>query len=430
MDEIKIQDRCYIELKEYSYSNFISKFGTKLDDYLYERGLCNHRGDKIYFNFTGFVISKNEIIVVFPKAYVIPEQEDELKRHTLILAKTLLRYRQEVTLEEEEKELLGSPDCVRPYGISAALTLIKDYEEFGYIRREKTKKNSITGNNYDWPSIIKTKAPFISRGIPVYLELITRHSAYDNSNIICRLHRYAVQKSYEKYGWILGKVNYEVDPEFSEIPCEVSLAAHLLNKELETTNKDREIRLIKALLEFIIGCGDNDNRVEIETIATPYFYTTWEAICGYIFNNDYILYKDDIPKPTWHIGSAKESTKQIPDIIFKNNNTLYILDAKYYDIEINRPGWHDLVKQFFYYYSLKTKFDNNIKNALIFPGKNEGLITYIGYIDFEQYPLLGKVDAIRINTYEAMKCYGYYLKGDYYIQLLDLINNTVTGKEL
>ncbi len=428
MIDIKIIDRCFIELKEYSYKNFIKKFGNELDSYLYERGLCKHQGDKVYFCFTGFAISKKEIIVVFPKAYILPENdENELKKQVLILANTLLRYRQEGTLKDEEKELLGSPDCVRPYGISAALTLIKDYEEFGYIRREKVRKNSNLGNNYDWPAIIKTKTPIMSGGRPVYIDMLTRHSTYDNSNIICRIHKYAVQKSYDKYGWILGKENYEVDPEFSEIPCEVSMAAYFLNKELESINKDREIRLIKALLEFIIGSGDKDNRVEVETIATPYFHTIWEAICSYIFNNDFLLYKDDIPKPTWHIEGKKDSTKQIPDIIFKNNGYLYILDAKYYDINITKPGWHDLVKQFFYYYSLRGRYGNNIRNALIFPGNRESLIKYTGYIDFDQYPVLGKVDAISINTYEAMKCYSENKKGEFFDQLIDMFSNTDTG---
>ena len=92
-----------------------------------------------------------------------------------------------------------------------------------------------------------------------------------------------------------------------------------------------------------------------------------------------------MPNPFWQVNDKSIKTSQIPDVMLRNKNQLYIIDAKYYTLYKNLkglPGWGDLVKQFFYLYTLKDRVDNirEMFNIFVFPGTSNEIIKYYGKV--------------------------------------------------
>ncbi|MDF2546099.1 MAG: hypothetical protein K0R93_997 [Anaerosolibacter sp.] len=403
MSNYTLRQRCFVELVEYS----TKLYSEILDPVFFEKNICRKKGVSFSFNVTGFLIKGNHILVVFPKGYKLPDEDEQLELHVRTLAETLARYRSEEELEEEEKELLGNPEEADPEGIAAAIWLISDYENNGYIRKEIRSHRSSHGANIDWPRTVRKMTPLFSKGSPIYPDVLTRRSRIDYNNLLYQLHMYAVQRSYEKYGWILGWEKMDTSGFIAEMPCDRYVARYILQRELEDTFVDREMKLINILMEFIIGSGEDDERIKLSTLATPYFHYVWEKICGHVFLNRYKDLSNFIPKPRWN-SSLEKSISQRPDLLYVEDEILYILDAKYYDVNRNLPGWHDLVKQFYYYFSMHKKSAMKVRNALIFPGVTDQPVEDIGYVDIEDLPELGQIRAFCIDTYEAMRQYGRY----------------------
>src|SRR5699024_3483350 len=144
-----------------------------------------------------------------------------------------------------------------------------------------------------------------------------------------------------------------------------------------------------------------------------------------------------IPAPRWSIGSNAQVRKQNPDILFKEEDKLYIIDAKYYNVRSNLPGWGDLVKQFFYSHTIigrlnsfskkeneqKTNIDDSeetsnklksfkriftdlhhIYNIFIFPKTDHDepdLVSYLGSTEVEDNKELGRIFTFSIAMTKA-----------------------------
>jgi hypothetical protein len=396
---------CFEEGQKYDYSNF----AFLLKEEFFKRNLCKKIGESIVFNFTGFVFNNNLLIIVFPKGYDFAPKQNKI--HIKALINVLLRYKEEVGIAEDEYDLMGGMEGVESEGFLAAINVLKDFISNGYIRREAISHKVSVGNNIDWRKTIDSRDPIISNNRPVYLDFVNRVKRTDRENLLYKLHRYAVQKSFKKCGWLMNLDEIETDPEFNTLPCDENLAEYTINQELSKTFDDREIRLLINIKYFICGSSNADDD-KIETLATQYFHNIWEAICGNLFNNEYERFRNLIPKPVWHISNPKYNptyfTRQIPDILYVERNTLYILDAKYYNIKRNLPGWHDLVKQFYYAYSLGIRLKAKTKNVLLFPSSTDNTVEYLGYVNIEKDPRLGVVHSYVIDIVYAMVNYGLY----------------------
>ncbi|MNW42512.1 Type-2 restriction enzyme BsuMI component YdjA [compost metagenome] len=407
MNKDDIWKNCYSESKEYDND----KYDALPEKIKRDGNIVIKKDDKFHFVLTGFLVCNGEMYVIFPKNHKIPEEYNELFDHIRTLAGVLLRYHREGTIEEEENDLFSSVNGRVPEGIAAALWLINDYIEYGFIRRSIVRQVHF-GNNIDWSRTIKSTDPIISISGVSYVDPVYRKSAVDYNNMIYFLHRYAVQKSFQNFGWILGYDSYLVDPLMGEMPCDSEMAIHLLSRELGSTFNDRELNLFKTLIEFFEGSDRIDEKSKIDTFATKYFHNIWEAMCGFVFKNQYESLKAYIPRPIWHFNNGRTwFTHQRPDILFIEDRKMFILDAKYFNIPKSIPGWHDLVKQFFYAYSLKSKNKNTLTkifNALILPDTVPEQIKYYGFVDLENNQDLGKVYAFVVDTHSLMVDYSNY----------------------
>lgn len=422
MNKDNLRRYCFVESKEYVLDNY-----RWIPEKLMLDGNIVTKKERVFsFNLTGFLVHENDIYIIFPKNHKIPDNYGMLLNHIQTLAGVLLRYQNEGSLQEKENDLHGDVDGMVPEGIASSLWIIRDYVEYGFIQRQVQRK-VYSGSNIDWSRTIKTTHPIITSSGTAYFDPVYRKTSVDYNNMIYFLHRYVVQKSFQKFGWILGYNSFEMESFNNELPCDVELAVYLLNKELDSTFNDREIILIKSLIDFIQGSDRVDQKTTLDTLSTNYFHNVWEAMCGFVFQNHYHSLKKYIPKPIWHLhDGSTDSTHQRPDILFVENSMLYILDAKYYNIPKSLPGWYDLVKQFFYGYSLKHKFPK-MHNVLIFPDTVLEQIKFFGYVEMHNRAELGKVYSVTVDTYTLMKDYCNYRYGSWK-ELL--VNQLTKAKDL
>ncbi|GAB6429019.1 LlaJI family restriction endonuclease [Bacillus cereus group sp. LD113LC] len=404
----------FVELKEYSFLD------TKkiVSDQFFIDGLCSRKQDKLVFEFSGVVIEKDYVIVVFPKGYDVPSDFDVLKKHTINLLATLIRYKQENDIDQYENNLLGGTGDNN--SIAAAFWILKDYILNGLINIQKESYIFNGQGRINWGRTTKQLNPVVTNGQAVYLDYVTQKRNTDFNNLIYRIHQYAVYQSLNLYGWLFSGIDF--DEENVDLIIDKDTAIYYLQKELQQTFVDREIHLYNNLIEFLKGSIDKENRDKVITFLTPHFHTVWEKICDFVFNGTK-KHEFVIPRPFWNIDGQIKYTKQVPDTMFISNQTLFILDAKYYRIKEKLPGWGDLVKQFFY---AKTINITDTRNILIFPGTNcnGDLIKFLGFAEIENKQVeFGRINGYVVDVHKAMENYSSYNRGYFQQHLIILENN-------
>jgi hypothetical protein len=411
----------YITLIE--YNEYINDYPKELVDILMGRGICTVNKNKITFKVTGLLIYKNTCIIVFPKAYKFPKDRQVLKEHIQVLFNVLLRYKRDADCTAEEEELLGGENGQHNENLISAYRLIQDFTQNGLLLKQIRIKALTNTGNIDWTATINKRHPVFSGKSVVYIDTISRKTTVDRQNQLLLLHKYCVFKSLEKYGWLFGLSSDNAELDVTELNCDVSYAINFLTKELNSTFAEREINVIKMIRDFLSGIEMENNEEKLETFVTPYFQNVWELICGSIFSNQYNTLIQIIPKLNWEIDSSAVVQPQRPDIIFLQDQVLYILDAKYYDTDSNLPGWHDVVKQLFYAFTIfknikskdfrlidkklekRVQKVNQTKNIFLFPSGDEEPIKYIGKVNIKNNKDFNDIKAYKINTFLAMKCY-------------------------
>jgi len=397
-----------IEYKEYD-NDYPNDFVTQLIN----REICSVKNNKIKFKVTGFIIYKNTFIIIFPKNYNVPREEKDLLKHAQVLFQVLLKYKQESNLNVEEMELLGGEDGQYKESYYTSYLIISDFIENGPLKKEIRIESSSYSGRIDWSATINKKQPIFSKGSVIYNDTVSKKNMIDHHHLLLQIYRYCVNKSIEKYGWLFD-LSLENVEEFLELPCDINYGINFLTKELNSTFVDREMKVVKILRDFLSGI-EFDRFEKIEIMVTPYFHNVWEVICSFNFKNQYKGLRSLIPKTKWEIESSAKVQSQRPDIIFIKEKTIYILDAKYYDIDTNLPGWSDIVKQFFYgftiFRNINAKMHQRIKqletveNSFLFPSGDPDPIKYVGRVSIEENMDLGYIKAYKINTFLAMQCY-------------------------
>lgn len=408
---------CFSEGNIYS----INRYEAIINELKFFSSVISVWGEVFKFNITGILIVGTTPVVVFPKNYSIPDTYDSKRVEASVLLRVLLRYQFEHPSRLEEQDLFLGNDENHNSRIISAIFLIEDYQKYGYLNRKVDLSSAYRTGYIDWPATINKTFPYISHKRPVYLSPIMRSAVIDPSNIIRSIHKFVIADCTRLWGWILGCSPIDhLDP----LPCSLSEAISILEMELTRTFVQRDVNVIKNMIEYLSYTTGENRSHNLEILATPYFYWVWEAICGYIFDNQYGSLKSIIPQPVWESKAIKANITQRPDILFVENNDFYILDAKYYNYHLSLPGWSDVVKQMFYKYTIEKQLHSllgrrligeikNINNIFILPEDSERDITYLGYVHVKEVDQLGKIDAFAINTKRAMKAYATRNKADF-----------------
>lgn len=399
----------FTEREEYP----ISEYNTLVTTIQKTPSIISMHGNTFSFCITGFLVCNNCLVIIFPKKYLRPSNQNCLQQEARLLLNTLLRYRAERNHNPEELEFLEGNNTNTSNRIVSAISLITDFQSNGYLHRSIKMKTSKASGYIDWAETIHKTIPYLNHGQALYPTPIIRKSSTDIDNIIIKIHKAVLQQSISLWGWLLD-CTIPFNENF-EMPCGESEALNLLQGELHHTYVQREINVINNLILFIKNKADGSNSIKLDLIATPYFQYVWESICGHIFENQYSFLSHIIPKPEWTSEIVKSKLSQRPDILFRNSNNLFILDAKYYDYQHSTPGWHDIVKQMFYLYTIKKILNDTdypelkeiscIFSAFILPENSEHKITYLGKVHVNKVEDLGCIEVFAINTHDAMHAY-------------------------
>lgn len=405
------QPVCFIDNKRYDcgcYPEIVAAFSDYPD-------ICQVNDNTFQFRVVGVLSTGNQPVVIFPKNYAINMDERELVSDAKVLARVIIRYRNEGQHSAEELNLLYGSSNMSSGRIAAAMFLLDDYCRRGYLTRQATCVSSHKTGRIDWVATINKMQPVVSNGYPIYTTPIMRRRVTDQNNIIVLAHKYVIGECFREWGWFFG---YD-DINEQTVPLSVSLTeiVRCLQKELRRTFLEREIQVIKYLIQYLTEKAGHEEKRVVDVMATRYFSFVWESVCGYLMNNQYSKFKTLLAQPEWESDLVGGHIAQRPDIFLIKNQGLYILDAKYYNYNINIPGWHDVVKQLFYRHTMNSIFHSReftrllpgvreIYNAFLMPGNGEDCI-YIGRVHVPQVADLGEIKAFAVNQKKAFSAYAY-----------------------
>ncbi len=316
-------------------------------------------------NSVGVEFKENIINVYFPLGYNLDDlkSETEEKRAILDLLKTISICKNNG--ESEEYDYGDGPEEYLP--INSYLWIINDYLKNGLYTVFEKKYIQSQNGTINWKKTFKTKPLFNDEEI-VYLNPITElKTQYDN--IITEIHALCVNISIQKVGWIFGKINV-IENYKQSYKDEIYL--DILNRELSKSFNDRKKTLLKHLIKIIKRKSDDDKADIVNNLLVNNYNYAWEKMIDYVFGN-VIDKKKYFPEIVWNLHNGRNPKPTMrPDTIVKNDESIYILDAKYYKygVEYNGslPGVESVDKQITYgEYNVFKHNTDKVYNAFVMP---------------------------------------------------------------
>lgn len=408
------------KIRKYNEKHFNKIEDVPNAEELVDKKICDKKDNSIIFNVTGIIMFKGIVYIIFPCGYKIDNSSDDIQ--ILFDLFTILINEEKMDKDEFkniEIEYEGNGEL-----ISVAYEIIKDYREYGYVRIEQVVEGINIGGKVNWKKTMKLKTQIFNEdSMPVFANLVNTHKVNDKDALLRALHIYTINKSIAMFGELFGIKN-DYDEEEIMPPVDKEYAIKFLRAERQVTYNTRLLRVIDLIIKFIDSKEEESKDNAIMSFSTKSFYAVWELMCKKVFRDEYRDMKEDIPRPYWKIGDKEPNyTEQIPDILYKENKNLFILDAKYYNVAKNKPGWHDLVKQYFYEMSLRAvmKYVDRSFNVMLIPSECNEVMKIWGIAEVEGVPKFGQVKGIKLNMKNVVESYCYGSKYDYRKLIEELI---------
>ncbi|UZW12596.1 LlaJI family restriction endonuclease [Clostridium pasteurianum] len=408
------------KIKYYNEKYFYKLAAVPNVEELIDKKICEDKGNSIFFNRTGIIMLKGIIYVIFPCGYRVSEPYYDIQ----LLLDLFDRLANEKKMDKEFYDLIDLEYEGNGHLLTVAYAIMKDYREKGYIRIENIIQGINIGGKVNWKKTMKQKTQiFTEDGMPIFTYLVMTRKENDKDALLRSLHMYAINKSIAMFGVLFG-IGSEYDEDAIELPADKEYAIKFLKSERYMTYNSRILRIIDLIIKFIDSNENESTNKSFMALSTKSFYSVWELMCKMILKDEFSSMQNDIPKPYWKIENKETRyTEQIPDIVYKDNSELYVLDAKYYNINKNIPGWHDLVKQYFYEMSLMAIFkDISISyNIMLIPHDIDETARFWGISQVENVPQFGEIKGILLNTKKVVENYCYGSKEDYRLLLKKVI---------
>lgn len=389
---------------------------------LIDKKICEDKGNSVLFNRTGIIMLKGIIYVIFPCGYRISEPHYDIQ----LLLDLFDRLANEKKMDKAFYDLIDLEYEGNGLLLTVAYAIMKDYRENGYIRIENVIQGVNIGGKVNWRKTMKQKTQIITEeGMPIYTDFIVTRKENNKDALLLSLHMYAINKSIAMFGVLFG-MGRDYDEDEVELPVDKEYAIKFLKSERHMTYNSRLLRVIDLVIKFIDSNENESVNNSFMALSTKSFYSVWELMCKVILRDEFPSMQNDIPKPYWKIENEEPRyTEQIPDIVYKDIGELYVLDAKYYNIKKNLPGWHDLVKQYFYELSLRAIFKDitTSYNIMLIPHDITETARFWGISQVENVPQFGEIKGILLNTKKVVENYCYGSREDYRMAVKRVIPN-------
>lgn len=359
----------------------------------------------------GINVSGGKIEVIMPRCYNLGLDDNHIRDDIFTLINTLNLYKNRVDSTaylENEKPLLEGFGENLP--VNNILWLLNDYIQHGIFKETTFSYKKSKFGKIDWNKTIKSMPVYYSNNNFIYLDFIVKNKLYDDDYLLTLIHQHCICKCIDLFGWLynglipLDKPNFN----FNSDEC-----LNFLHLEVLKTNNDYKRHLITNLIEFIKGSGDDTSKDKFENFSISSFYSVWEDMLRVIFSNE--DEKSHYSRAQWHLGGSPYTCHPLkPDIILKDNNNFYVIDAKYFTYGLtflpkDLPGSSDISKQFNYSSYIAKK--NNIPESLVqdvflIPYNSNGgdLFKFIGHATIDSHPGR-KINCLLVDIKIIMKLY-------------------------
>lgn len=360
-------------------------------------------------DFVGIHFEDGKFKVIFPIGFV-PSLSDEalLRKEILLLISTLRKFRPN---DKSNKTSEFKENNLQSFPISSYLFVFSYFMKNGYYRTKEEFYKKSTDGKISWKRTIKQIKPVLNGGNVSYLEFITKRPNYNDDELVSIINRFCVYECFEKIGCLFTSFR----PKNPHVRCQKKLFSSFLKRKISETFNDDDRELFKNMLA-IIQENDSEGKKSEYFYGTNEFHYVWEKLVDSVFGN---IGKDSNIQPHfyWHITEKPLKITLIPDTIMFNRdeNKIYILDAKYYRAGNNLnsgalPSAESVPKQLVYAERIRTKKivkPENIYNAFILPfeSKTQIKIEYFGFVEpdwidsenIEKYPYY-RIQGIRVDT--------------------------------
>lgn len=299
--------------------------------------------------FVGIKINDNNVRIIFPLGYALPTNEKELRQDIRALLILLAKFKKKEGSINRENCSCNSK--IEDFPILSFLDVLNSFIEKGGRYYTVTEKKFLSNSKgkIDFKKTIKKEKSFIKNNSIVYSKYQVSYNNQLSNSLITSIHKYCVFQAFSKFGWLYSS-QLLLDP---KIVLNKKLFLSELNKYYQNTNRDRDKRLFKSMIEMIEFIS---NKTGISSISygVDKFENIWEEMIDEAFGIK--NKKDYFPHAIWHLkyGLQKQSKAPLqPDSIMFYNGKIYILDAKFYKYGCTKnpdhlPGSADINKQITY----------------------------------------------------------------------------------
>lgn len=398
------------------------------------------------FTYVGIITYGNRIIMVYPK-YLLSNDKPlkEMKKVVQVLEK----YNN--SSEQIISSFNGDGKSKSLSFLSIILFLLNDYHEDGiYDNTEDIIEINGEGEIL-WDRTIDCTFPFIKNNRPYYTQLYT-HKATDNEEDYFKmLHEFILTdcSNWLKQSQLSELFDIELlnlsENELDFFGDQEYILSRI-QSELDIQFNTRKQGLLKAMYAYVSRNRKISNDVDALTMyGTKAFNLVWERACSEVFNNQIQtpLGKLKLPKPLVEFYNEKQSLKDvigkpiwqskdvcieakdtlIPDIVTVNDHQLVILDAKYYNLRLEKgkvlsgnPGIGDVTKQYLYQLAYQKFVEEHefteVKNCFLMPTEMDRMIEK-GAVTLEMFSPL-QLAHIQVRLMPATTIFDYYLSGRKY----------------
>lgn len=320
--------------------------------------------------FVGIKNQEGKFTITFPVGYRLGKNDNELRSDILLLLKTLKN-----NIEHKESDKFSAVDegAVCDFPISSYIYLMEDYMINGYYKEFQSKFCIGRSGKISWNKTIKQITPMIQDDNAVYDKFVVRKNITNEEEFITYIHQFCVYRSFKMFGWIYGTFV----PQKPKLKFNKEVFLRAITKKEQSTFNDKHKMLFHHMKQII----DDTSKSSISNVGAKYgtnrFEYVWEKLIDKIFG--ITNKKDYFPSTYWNLwdlnGKSKcvEKAKLEPDSIMITDESIYVLDAKYYKYGQTRnvydlPDTSSISKQIIYgEHIYNHNPGKNVYNAFLLP---------------------------------------------------------------
>lgn len=417
----------------------IDLLGQNVHDKLIDQEVISYDGvnDTYQFNYVGVIIIDETVINCYPK-YIHDKRsiDDDFKQVINVIKRYESTYEDDAYIDMQIDKLSSNL-------LPMMLFFVEDYYENGVY----TKIHSILEENgdgeIDWNKTVNNDLALVIDDKAYYTHLETKRKVNDLYDYFRLLHEHIItdsSKYLEKNGLLhlFDLTPVEISDNHLDDFGELEFILNKLDKQQNIEFNTHKRKLLKVMQSYLSKKNLFNDESTLLLYGTRSYHEVWEKVCKHVLKDklDKKLSKLQLPcqlndkynpsneliriieKPTWILKDKhpRKTDTFIPDIVVIKDDKFIILDAKYYDLNIDKditgqPGLESITKEYLYELAFKEFAKDNgfktMKNAFLFPTEKSE-VDNVGIVKLDILSLLGLQD-IQLIMLPASLVYEHYL---------------------